>query len=395
MSRIDRRRLLLGLAGLPLVLAGCGGGGGDGGGGSGRFDAQPLVDNITDGIIVVTYEALNANAGLLLAAVRALQAGPVSDALLDAAQQAWTAARVPWERSEGFLFGPVSALGIDPAIDSWPLDTAALQAYLASNPNPTQADIDNAPDDLRGFHAIEYLLFGNGVADNDKTASELTGPEVNYLVALTTAFQARTQALSDAWTTAFGTTGPYATTLKSPGPGSTYASYSAVVEELVGGVAGIVDEVGNAKMAEPLGASIGAADTSKVESQYSWNSLTDFHDNLQSVMNAYTGKLDYDWATDRVSTSMNGLYVFVAFHDVTLADRVLAEITTAQQDIALIKGDGDNTTTAITGTALPFRTQIGTVPGRALIETAIAACNTLLGTLENDVKPLLARTSFA
>jgi hypothetical protein len=148
-------------------------------------------------------------------------------------------------------------------------------------------------------------------------------------------------------------------------------------------------------MAEPLGTSIATADTSLVESQYSWNSLTDFHNNIQSVLNVYTGKLGFSTATDTVSASLNGLYAFVAFHDTGLATQVLNEIDDAQRKIALVKGDGDDRTTVITGTARPFRAQISDPAGRVLIETAIEACNTLKTTLETKVLPLVATTTFA
>jgi hypothetical protein len=48
----------------------------------------------------------------------------------------------------------------------------------------------------------------------------------------------------------------------------------------------------------------------------------------------------------------------------------------------------------ISGSAKPFRTQITDSTGRALITTAIAACNTLLTTLQSNVLPLVAKTTF-
>jgi uncharacterized iron-regulated protein len=392
---IRRRTLLASLGALPLALAGCGGGGGDGDDGPGAFAASSMVNNLADNVITQTYRNLNARAADLLAAVEALAAGTTSEPAMDAAQAAWKATRVPWESSEGFLFGPVDSLGIDPAIDSWPLNTTDLLAYLSANPDATQADIENAGDDLRGFHAIEFLLFGDGVTDNDKAASDLTAAEANYLVALARAFKARTQLLESSWTTDFNGQGAYASALKTPAAGGTYTSWAAVVEELLNGVITIADETGNAKMAEPFGTSAATADTSLVESQYSWNSLTDFHNNLQSILNAYTGKLGFMPGTDTVAASLNGLYAFVAHHDAALANRVYNEIVDAQRKIALIKGDGVDSSTEITGSALPFRIQISRADGRALIQTAIDACNTLQATLAGDVLPLVGRTTFA
>jgi predicted lipoprotein len=396
----------LSLPAVVLMLTACGGGGGsnDSNGGNSSsssedvsFSAQSVVDNAADNIITQTYVDLNTAAAALLAAVEALEDGGATELEMDAAQAAWQAARVPWESSEGFLFGPVSDLSVDPAIDSWPLNTPDLTAFLNSNPTATKADVEAAGDDLRGFHAIEWLLFGDGVADNDKTAAELSGETgaLNYLVALAEHFKDQTQALEDGWTTDFNGNGPYATLVKTPAGGNpVYASYTAVMTELVDGIITIANEIGNAKIADPLGPTIGDADTSQVESQFSWNSLTDFHNNTQSIMNVYTGRLGFDWQVDTLTDTDNGLYAFVLAHDSNLATRVFEEIRAAQQAIALIKGDSDNTTTEIGPGDQPFRNQIADAAGRVLIEDAVAALNTLLDTLTNDVKPLIGATDF-
>ena len=402
MKNVQKTVSLTLLSAAMLTLTACGGGGGGGEAtttptptpGKVTFDATSVINNEADAIITQTYKNLNSQAAVLLKAVEAFKDG-VTEAEMDTAQSSWKAARVPWETSEGFLFGPVDALGIDPAIDSWPLNTPDLQDFLAAKPNATQDDIENASDDLRGFHAMEYLLFGDGVSINDKAASKVTPAEVNYLVALAQAFKAKTQELENGWVVDFNGKGPYVAQVKTAGAGSAlYSSQAAVMEELVNGLAGIADEVANAKMTEPFGPSIDKADTSLVESQYSWNSLTDFHNNIQSVLNVYTGKVGYSPSTDSISANQNGVYAFVLKHDSVLANRVLAEIIDAQQKIALIKGDGNPNTTAITGSAKPFRTQISDPNGRVLIQAAIDASNKLFATLEKNVLPLIAKTEF-
>ena len=405
MTNLQKTFSLTLLSAALLTLTACGGGGGGGEAtltptptptpGKVTFDATAVINNEADAVIAQTYKNLNSQAAVLLKAVEAFKDG-VTEAEMDTAQNSWKAARVPWETSEGFLFGPVDALGIDPAIDSWPLNTPDLQDFLAAKPNATQDDIENASDDLRGFHAMEYLLFGDGVNINDKAASKMTLAEVNYLVALAQAFKTKTQELENGWVVDFNGKGPYVTQVKTAGAGSAlYSSQAAVMEELVNGLAGIADEVANAKMTEPFGPSIDKADTSLVESQYSWNSLTDFHNNIQSVLNVYTGKIGYSPSKDSISANLNGVYAFVLKHDSALANRVLAEIIDAQQKIALIKGDGNPNTTAITGSAKPFRTQISDSNGRVLIQTAIDASNKLFATLEKEVMPLVAKTEFS
>ena len=80
-------------------------------------------------------------------------------------------AREPWEMSEAFLFGPVADLGLDPNMDSWPLDAAALKNIL-SNGNFQELEWEgefdeedetiSAAQNVRGFHTLEFLLFYMG-----------------------------------------------------------------------------------------------------------------------------------------------------------------------------------------------------------------------------------------
>jgi predicted lipoprotein len=397
------------LAAAILLSAGCSSSSNNdntaGGGGNVAFDAKSTIDNVVDGIVLPTYEELNKGAATLLSTIQALSDGGATDAELDAAQTAWIAARQPWEQSEGFLFGPVDSLDIDPSIDDWPVDTQGLKDFLAANPNVTEADIAAAETTEKGFHAIEWLLFGqvdDGATTNDQAATDLNGSELKYLVALGENFKKRTQLLLSSWNGDFNGKGPYKDALKNPAPGGAFADQGAVLLKLIGedqdgsgGIAGIASEVGEGKIADPFGANIGAADTTQVESQYSWNSLTDFHNNIQSIMNVYTGKRNYDWQTDSPSDTDNGLFAFVNKHDPALAGRVVTEIQDVQQKLALIKGDGDNASTVITGSAKPFRVQIGDAAGRTLIQEAIDAIVKVKATLLNDVKPLLGKTSFA
>lgn len=74
-----------------------------------------------------------------------------------------------WEKSEAFLFGPVDALGLDPNMDSWPLDQDAIVNHLKSgNFNDLlwgDGDDDSkveAAQNIRGFHTLEFLLFKDG-----------------------------------------------------------------------------------------------------------------------------------------------------------------------------------------------------------------------------------------
>lgn len=145
-------------------------------------DLKPIIVNYTDHVVLPTYADLLADNTALNTAIRTLantagkyQAGTktVADVNLafKAAALLWITAREPWETSEAFLFGPVADKGLDPNMDSWPLDVDALKNTLASGKfdNLTwEGEFDEndetiaAVQNVRGFHTLEFLLFYNG-----------------------------------------------------------------------------------------------------------------------------------------------------------------------------------------------------------------------------------------
>lgn len=129
---------------------------------------QAIVDNYVDVVVLPTYLELKEKNNALHQAVTNFKNSP-SNAAFEAACNAWLVAREPWEKSEAFLFGPVDALGLDPNMDSWPLDQDAIVQILNSGNyddlNWSDGDSDDAIEaaqSVRGFHTLEFLLFKNG-----------------------------------------------------------------------------------------------------------------------------------------------------------------------------------------------------------------------------------------
>lgn len=127
-----------------------------------------IVENYVDQVVLPTYSDLATCNGLLRDAVVALKNNP-SDATFKAAAEAWMTARAPWEKSEAFLFGPVDEEGLDPNMDSWPLDQAAITQILETGDFSNLEYGDDADDseteaaqNVRGFHTLEFLLFKDG-----------------------------------------------------------------------------------------------------------------------------------------------------------------------------------------------------------------------------------------
>lgn len=148
-----------------------------------NFDNEEELRNIVadyvDVVVLPTYRDLATANANLHNTVQQLKANP-STSTFEAAAKAWMAARQPWESSEAFLFGPVDELGLDPNMDSWPLDQDAIKNVLSSgdfsgmewdgefegedengNMSKHAEEIAEAQS-IRGFHTLEFLLFKNG-----------------------------------------------------------------------------------------------------------------------------------------------------------------------------------------------------------------------------------------
>ncbi|QYJ86854.1 iron-regulated protein A precursor [Shewanella mesophila] len=339
------------------------------------FSADEMIVNLSDDVIVSGYSILADRGAALLLATQTLVATP-TQANLEAAQAAWKNARQPWEQGESHIFGPVDSLGIDPHLDSWPLNTTDLQTVLANSSGFDADTIKVWNDDVQGFHTMEYLLFGDGVTNNVKSIDELSVNERDYLMGLAEVFRDYTRILADAWLVSHdGQSGAaYGELLKNPGVNDNtfYSSQVGVIEELIQGMIGIVDEVGNGKIADPFGSSVQTADTSKVESQYSWNSLTDFSDNIIGVRNVYQG--EFTGEADK-----QGIVDFVNAANPELANRVGREIDDAILQIRAIAGTND----------MPFRQAIQDTEGRVRVQKAVDALSKLQTSLQNEVLPLL------
>lgn len=318
------------------------------------YDFATILNDYTNKVVVATYADLRDKAAALNTLVVDFANDPTNQTKLDAAANAWKSARVPWEASEGFLFGPVAFLSLDPSLDSWPVDEQQLTGVLASNFSLTPEFIATGLGPaLRGFHTIEYLLFHDG---QPRQAAQITSREHEYLVAATQVLADDAQALWEAWDSGF------AEEFSNAGKqGSRYKTQNEAIHEIVEGMITICDEVANGKIADP----VNQQDARLVESQFAWNSLADFQNNLRSVQNAYTG--GYHNAQDG-----QGLDVFVASKNSTLDTRLKAEIQDAIDKIGQIP--------------FPFRNNLNAA---AQITAAQQAINKVATTLSENVKPLL------
>ena len=181
---------------------------------------QPILVTYVNDVVLPTYKDLMDKNTALYEAAKAFAAAPSDDNFKNCAN-AWLEARSPWETSEAFLFGPVDALGLDPNMDSWPLDQEAIVNILNSGnfDDMVWGDDDDdetveAKQSVRGFHTMEFLIFKNGqartinggtstdAADLDYTAANAQSWG-NYMVQVGKLLQQDATELYNAWTKSY------------------------------------------------------------------------------------------------------------------------------------------------------------------------------------------------
>ncbi|MBD5370672.1 MAG: hypothetical protein HDR80_05915 [Bacteroides sp.] len=296
--------------------------------------------------------------------------GTLTSTDIKKAGDAWKLARKNWELSEAFLYGPAANHNIDPHIDSWPLDKAAMDNLLVQirNGNPWSLE-NNGGYGLIGFHAVEYMLFE--LSDDENTSlvhsTAYTPEELEYLVAVADDLCQQCVCLEACWA---GTDNlnerkqeiledaeldygeSYGWEMKNAGsPGSRFKTYQEAAEEILQGCIDIADEVGNTKIGRPHMGST-TEDKNYIESPYSLNSIEDFADNIRSVKNAYLGSRgnsvsDYVKSVDNDTDAAVRRAIDDAITAIELIQEPFAKYATGSESEAAMKAAGSTLVEAL------------------------------------------------
>ena len=281
---------------------------------------REVLKVLVSNVIVPTYTRLADSTEDLEKTLHGLTVITITQEQIDKACDDFKAARLYWEQSEAFLGGAASDFDIDPTIDSWPLNRSLLLSYFNNGMNDEM--LDDAT--ILGFHALEFILFRDGqprkVAElkgNDtyKNFEQITGAqELAYAQTICTLLKERTFQLQVAWEGETKANAARVSVVKTAGldivterglsygenlaqagisgSGSTFTTLKSAIAQVLaldeGSCVAICNEVGTAKIANPFA----NGDVSYVESPYSYNSITDFRDNIRSIRNVWLGSTD-------------------------------------------------------------------------------------------------------
>lgn len=355
------KRLILVMAAAAMVLSACEKSNDDNGLSKFQSDAKAVVEQYVPNVIYSTYNDLASESSELYelladACDKGVNALQQSD--IDAICAKFLQARQSWEESEAFLFGAATDFGIDPHIDTWPLDVEALATALSNAEQVSNLEGEDGiayasaklGAELLGFHGIEFILFRDGAnrsvsalqasEDNEAFAGKtVTGEqELIYATAVAGDLRDNCYRLCVSWNpdaddeykdrceeleVAVSMTGSDKTygenMLGAAQLGSTYATWQETLSSiLVAGCSNICNEVASVKM----GNAHSGEDVNYIESPYSKKSFQDFIDNILSIQYTLYGKAG---ASEPVKNSLINLLKDNNYQDINVLTSKLTE----------------------------------------------------------------------
>jgi uncharacterized iron-regulated protein len=325
-----------------------------------------VVEQYVPNVVFSTYKALADEAERLYQALNsASQKGvtSLSQGDLDAICNTFLNARKYWEQSEAFLYGPATTFGIDPHIDTWPLDVEALATALS---NADQVAMLKGEDgiayagaklgqELLGFHGIEFILFRDGKnrtaaalkakeSDEAFTKYNVTGEqELIYATAVAGDLRDNCYRLYASWNpdaekkytdrmdeieaeTEINGKVYGDNILGAAKLGSSFETWEEVISTiLIGGCSNICAEVADVKM----GNAHSGEDVNYIESPYSEKSFQDFIDNILSIQFTLYGERD---ASSPVKNSILTLLKDLGYSDASTIETKLNAAIKALKD---------------------------------------------------------------
>ncbi len=326
---------------------------------------QAITEQYVNNVVFPIYKSLANQTSTLFEqladAKGKLRAGTLTQGDIDKICSTFISARSAWEQSESFLFGAATDFGIDPHIDTWPLDRTALAKALSSAEIIDDLDdlddggIDNARalvgEQQLGFHGIEFIIFRNGknrtlaalkgIEDDEAfSGRNITGEqELVFATAVAGDLRDKCYQLEVSWlgeqapkahqerveecefptTVAGGDTSYGDNMLNATKAGSTLSTWRGVMSTiLVAGCSNICAEVAGQK----IGQAYLGTDPDYIESPYSQRSYYDFFDNVSSVQFSLYGNLS-------TTAHANSIMSYLQKHNPTMAADLKARLDAA------------------------------------------------------------------
>ncbi len=249
------------------------------------FDRKGMLENIGKNIIIPSYKELNKSSHTMTAACEEFVTNPTEENLI-ALQDAWKLSASAWKRCELYKIGPGDDLSVAlySSIDFSPVNTSLIEDAINTNSVIDTNYIYNKGASVKGFPAIEYLIFNNAkgnvyILDKFGGTETLMQNRRSYLLSLCMALEAKSLQILDLWESVY-----INTFIASDGKGIN-SSIGMLVNQLIY----LTEVVKNKKIGKPLN-NMGVPLISQLEARESGMSLSHIKENVISLENAFLGK---------------------------------------------------------------------------------------------------------
>ncbi len=315
------------------------------------YDSAQLLANLTDNIIVPTYQSFKTAAQAQHDSVAAYCAALNVDgqdvaALRLDAQQSWKGVAQLWQQAEVMQLGPLADNhnALRNNIYSWPVVSSCgadqdVVYYEQGHINGNSYQINQRTDTRRGIDVLEYLLFNNNLDHscssnsgplgdwNIRTDAERIKARCQYAEVVSQDLLANADILLERWQ---GNDG-FAAKLKAAGQaGSEFDSQLKGVNAITDAMFYIDSVTKDGKLAKPMGlfdnSCANSACPEDVEAQLSAHSVENIIANLLALSKLYYGSSDGLESSDGV-----GFDDFLkAVGDEQTAERIAAGLNAAR-----------------------------------------------------------------
>jgi len=171
-----------------------------------NFDRGSMLTNLSDNIIIPSYESFAAKMTSMKDAGQAFTASPDQNSL-EQFRATWLDAYKSWQRIEMFNIGKAEELQYSYYMNVYPLTISDVENNIINGGYDLNS-VNN--QDAQGFPALDYLLYG--IADNDSAliAMYSTGSDAskysNYVNAILNQMNSLTQEVLSHWKSSYRST---------------------------------------------------------------------------------------------------------------------------------------------------------------------------------------------
>jgi len=243
-----------------------------------EFDRKAMLTNMASAVIIPAYQTLNSSFAVFYTKANDFITNPTTTTLADLRAQ-YIVTNKNYQRCAMFSFGPALDYGIKGAFNTFPTDSAKIEANITAG-TYTLGSVANAT--AIGFPAIDYLLYFGSESEiiaKFTTDSEAANRTI-YLTDLIFKMKTEFQPVLDQWN------GSYQSTFIAADGNDVASSCSFLLNEFVKDI----ELVKNAKIGIPSGQQTGGATLpTYVEAYYSGLSTTFAYESLVGLETCFTG----------------------------------------------------------------------------------------------------------